>query len=88
MGKGKDNHQLNFVKVSVIPIDQPSSVQSFNEGTMIHNTTDDISPWMIHGTFIGGNQGNSFLKKIIVSNHGMNSEDIGTALVKKTGDKF
>ena len=88
MGLGKNNKQLNLINAGLISVKSPSEAAIFKRAKSIHNTGDDVAPWMIHGTYIGANHGNSFAKRLKIPNHGLTTADIGKALVTAKGGKF
>ncbi len=88
MAPGKNNKQLNLVTAGLISIKSPSDAATFKHAKIIHSTGDDVAPWMLHGTYIGANHGNSFVKRLQIPAHGLTNADIGKALTTVKGGKF
>jgi len=88
MAPGKNNKQLNLVNAGLISLKSPSETAIFKRAKSIHNTGDDVAPWMIHGSYIGANHGCGYVKKLQIPDHGLTTANIGTVLTTAKGGKF
>jgi hypothetical protein len=88
MSPGRKNKQLNLVNAGLTPVESQSDPESFKKVQIIHNTGDDVAPWLIHGTYIGANHGSAYVRRLIIPEHGLSTKDIGTALTGAKGGKF
>lgn len=82
------NFQTNFVNTKLIPHEIPDSDIVSTKGVIIHNSGDDVTPWNLNGTYIGGNHGCSDVIEITAKNHDFTTKDIGSAWTDEAGKTF
>ncbi|HWL53341.1 MAG TPA: hypothetical protein VNQ90_12970 [Chthoniobacteraceae bacterium] len=88
VGKGT-NRQVSFRSAALIPRDTPMVVESLEEAQAVfHPTGDDVAPWHLNGTYIGGNHGASEVIRVSASSHGLTQGDLGSAWEDGAGVVF
>lgn len=88
IGKGA-NGQINFHRTYLV--DDPAAQATREPGgkaILIHACGDDSTPWSINGTYIGGNHGCSDGRGLTIKNHGLTTDDIGSAWKDEAGETF
>jgi len=84
-GKGRNN-QITFGDTTLVAADTNSGVQAKEE--LIHFAEDDCTPWLINGTYIGGNHGCSNARELTCPGHNKTVSDLGSEWKDSAGVKF
>lgn len=72
---------VNFMGARLVPNDQIDALAGFNTATganILGAQSDDATPFLIEGSFLGANHGCDKLKRVPATAHGKTVEDIGS----------
>lgn len=82
------NGQITFGHTRLIPSSLPNDPEAFEKVTVFHGCGDDSTPWLLNGTYIGGNHGCSDARELTAKNHGLTLKDIGSEWIDEAGTRF
>ncbi|MFA6175756.1 MAG: hypothetical protein WC765_04155 [Phycisphaerae bacterium] len=87
VGKGV-NRQVGFSRTFLVPRATAMAEAEIRQGTLIHDTGDDCTPWNLNGTYIGANHGSNSVLEVTSAEHGKTVADIGSEWVDELGVRF
>ena len=82
------NGQITFGHTRLVPCALPNNPEAFEKVELFHGCGDDATPWLLNGTYIGGNHGCSDARELTAKNHGLTVKDIGSEWTDEAGAKF
>jgi len=82
------NRQITFFRTHLIPRAAGMTPEELSTGVLIHQATDDATPWNLNGTYIGGNHGCSDVVGVRSTDHGLGTADIGGTWTDAEGTPF
>jgi hypothetical protein len=84
-----DNKPMNFKATYLIPKTNMNLLSVIlNEGVLIHNTSDDTSPYYFNGNRSGGNIGFGDMRLVTCVGHDKTVEDVGSEWTDDAGVKW
>jgi hypothetical protein len=82
------NGQINSRSTVLVDSSIPMTDVMPESSVMVHGNGDDAAPWLINGTFIGGNHGAEGVCEVTSENHGLATADLGSGWKDEAGNTF
>jgi len=82
------NNQINFLSTFLVDSGVPMTAQIPPGAITIHGNGDDAAPWLINGTWIGGNHGAVGVCEVTSVKHGLTGKDLGGEWIDESGKRF
>ncbi len=82
------NGQINSRSTLLVDSSIPMTDEMPQSSVMVHGNGDDAAPWLINGTFIGGNHGAEGVCEVTSENHGLATADLGSGWKDEAGNTF
>ena len=82
------NGQINTRSTSLVDSSIPMADEMPESSVMVHGNGDDAAPWLLNGTFIGGNHGAEGVCEVTSENHGLEATDLGSGWKDEAGNTF
>jgi hypothetical protein len=82
------NGQINSRSTVLVDSSIPMTDEMPQSSVMVHGNGDDATPWLINGTFIGGNHGAEGVCEVTSEDHGLAAADLGSGWKDEAGNTF
>jgi len=82
------NGQINSRSTVLVDSSIPMTDEMPQSSVMVHGNGDDAAPWLINGTFIGGNHGAEGVCEVTSENHGLATADLGKGWKDEAGNTY